>query len=283
MTDRGETVAGYRRRLIDATKVGLSRRLGGRWGGLTLIAPLILGAAAGLLLPGNAALTGASVAVALVSGVAGVALWAFFVLVISFLFAPGEIDRALRDERDSLATVVEGLTRPRLRLTPRSQGQIGSHQASASLWVENVNQGEVRNCRGRLVGLGYGRRPNELTLDVPLPWTHPDHSADPTRKSFANGAELEVAGRGTPNYMIPAGATSTVFTTPKTVQLNRDVDNILAVEITADDMAPVVGWFRLNWRSHILIPGENGDPDTFYDLSGDQIAFSREEDDARGP
>src|SRR5439155_6429195 len=142
----------------------------------------------------------------------------------------------------------------------------GTVEANASLWVENVDQGEARNCRGRLIGLTHPGGPRRATLDVPLSWVHPDRPDDPSRKTFHQGAELEVAVHGTPNYMVPAGASRATVFDPRTVEIARDADNILGIEIAPEGAVPTVGWFRLRWWNYIRVPGKGDKPDTYYML-----------------
>jgi hypothetical protein len=206
-------------------------------------------------------------------GLVGLATTLAIVFLWNLVQAPSRLAEEAANQLGAARAELSRVTAVRLRLTARAQSEIGTFPASASLWVENLDRGEVRNCRARLVGLTSEHRARRIDLDVPLPWQAPDHPSDPTRKTFANGAELLVAGPGTPNYMIPAGLPREIFSNPRIPQFARDLVNVVGIEVTADGVVPIVSWYRLRWWNHILIPGDNGEPDTYYSLRSDQIEF----------
>jgi hypothetical protein len=110
------------------------------------------------------------------------------------------------------------------------------------------------------------------TLDVPLSWAQPDSVSDPSRKSFYGAARLNVAVGGTPNYMRPAAAFPLDEIDRSNSELVRDGDLLLGIEITAEDSAPMVGWFHLKWWSHVMLKDKDG-KDVYYMLNDAQITF----------
>jgi hypothetical protein len=262
----------YRFRLLAATREGIRFRLGGRWGGLTLAAPLLIGGAIGFAISGNDPVTTNSLFTALVAGLFGVGVWVVFIVLWSAVQAPGVVDAQIRGERDRIAAELDQYRRFSFRLTPIARSEMGASSASASLWVENVGKAEARNCRGRLIGLSYIGRERRTNLDVPLSWAHPDHPDDPSRKTFHHGAELEVAVHSTPNHMIPAAAYRRTVADPRMVELIRDADLILGIEIAPEGAAATVGWFRLKWWSFVQIKQDDGSI-VHYDLHGAEIEF----------
>lgn len=235
--------------------------------------PLLIGGAIGFATSGDDPVTTNSLFTAVVAGLLGVGVWVVFVGLWSAVQAPSVVDSQLVTERDRLSADLEVYTRLRFRLTPRHRQESGATSASASLWVENVGEAEARNCRGRLIGLTTVEGLRQTNLDVPLSWSHPDRPDDPSRKTFHHGAELEIAVRSGPNYMIPAAAYRRTVADPHIVQLARDVDLILGIEIAPESAAATVGWFRLKWRSHIMVRDPDSGVLTMYDLHGDQIEF----------
>lgn len=188
--------------------------------------------------------------------------------------------RAVRRDRD-LASRERDLAReelaryatPRFRLTPRATPRLGAAPASASLWIENIGQTEARNCRGRLIGVTTVTGVRQANLDVPLSWAHPDLPTDLSRKTFFHGAELEVAVHGSANHMVPAAVSRRDVFDPRTVQLARDTDLILGIEIAPEGDSATVGWFRLKWWSSVTIRNTDDDSITVYDLPGDEVEF----------
>ena len=93
--------ASYERRIAGITRRGVARRLGGRWGGFTLLVPALGSGFAAMLIGGNDPVTANGALVTLLSSLAGLAIWTLIVGFWSAIHAPAEEDARVRSERDA--------------------------------------------------------------------------------------------------------------------------------------------------------------------------------------
>jgi hypothetical protein len=178
-----------------------------------------------------------------------------------------------RDEARAELNVLRERLKPTFRPRPEAVNAGGSRRLSAFLEVTNVSDGEAKNCRGRLISLGFVGGFGLRAVDIPLAWAQPDSPSDPSRKSFYGSARLNVAVEATPNHMAPAAARPLDDIDRGRSELSRDVDLLLRIELTADGVAPTVGLFRLKWYSSIRLPSADPDVITERILSDARIEF----------
>jgi hypothetical protein len=188
------------------------------------------------------------------AGVIATALAICFVFLWHLVETPAEL--AAIDAADCEATRRE-LAQLKQTLRPAFRFTVGStSSASLGQWgqpamvylsVENTGTTLAKNVRGRLVAIG------PRIVDVPLAWAVPDDIGDPARRSLSGfgAARLNVATSGAnPNLLLPTSARPLDFLDMH-VSFAREEWLTVTVEISAEGLTPVLGQFRLQWRTFI--------------------------------
>jgi hypothetical protein len=78
--------------------------------------------------------------------------------------------------------------------------------------------------------------------------------------------------------MAPAAAHPLDAVDQRRAQFARDANNVVGVEVSADGIPAVIGWFLLKWKSFDRIRLPDG-TEAFYDLRYAHVEFESMPDD----
>lgn len=160
--------------------------------------------------------------------------------------------------RSELERVKRSLT-PVFELSAEAIRGTSFQPCLAYLNVRNTGDTEAKNARGRLIAITSMRGRREQSLDIPLAWAQPDDPTDLSRKSFYGRARLNVARGGvSANWLVPASAHQLDPIDQRRSEFARDGNLLVGVEVSADNVPPTVGWFRLQWRNTVPLGVKDG-------------------------
>jgi hypothetical protein len=139
--------------------------------------------------------------------------------------------------------------RPLVRLVPHASDWGAHGHFVADLTVQTDDQRPIVNAQGQVIAMSHGST-DEMNVEMSLPWSNPDQP-DPKKKTFSGTASLRVATGGDKAMDFGSERKREMFLPGRPaashMELEKDVDHFLKIQVSADNIDVTVGWFKLSW------------------------------------